>query len=312
MTGRSGAHSSFILHPASLGEEVPASITAVLIARLDRLPAPLKAVVQTAAVLGHEFDVQVLDRMLAGDTAVHAKVRGAEDEAIWSALSDTRYRFRHALLRDAAYEMQVRARLRDLHARAGAAIEQTYGEVLAPHISDLVYHYGQAGDAGRERRYLALLGEQAFNVSAFREALACFARALDLALGEADPAAPAQRARLIAQLARTHLMLGDDDEAQRLYEECLGLAEAAGDQSSAAAACFELGALAYRHAAFADALAALHRSLALYRAAGDRAGEGRALNQLGGLYIELGDADTALACYEQALSLGRKHGARVS
>ena len=91
--------------------EVPASITAVLIARLDRLAAPLKAVVQMAAVLGPEFDIQVLAHMLP-DADVIANVRAAEAEMIWSANGDTRYCFRHSLLRDSAYDMQIFARLR--------------------------------------------------------------------------------------------------------------------------------------------------------------------------------------------------------
>ena len=91
--------------------EVPASITAVLIARLDRLAAPLKAVVQMAAVLGQEFDIQVLAHMLP-DADVIANVRAAEAEMIWSANGDTQYCFRHSLLRDSAYDMQIFARLR--------------------------------------------------------------------------------------------------------------------------------------------------------------------------------------------------------
>ena len=107
-------------------------------------------------------------------------MRHAKAEAIWSAAGETRYRFRHSLLRDAAHDMQVHGRLCQLHARAGAAIEQVYGEALAEQIANLAYHYGQAEDADRERQYLALLGEQAFHVSAFREAIACFERALTL------------------------------------------------------------------------------------------------------------------------------------
>jgi predicted ATPase len=217
--------------------EVPASITAVLIARLDRLAAPLKAVVQMAAVLGQEFDLQVLARMLP-DADVIASVRAVATEMIWSASGDTRYRFRHSLLRDAAYDMQVYVRLRALHARAGAVIEQIYGEALAGQIAELAYHYRQAEDTERERQYVALLGEQAFNLSAFREAMSCFERALAL-----TPEDGTRRARLTFQLARTVLLLNDHDQGRRLYEQSLTLSEAAGDQAGVAAACYELATL---------------------------------------------------------------------
>jgi predicted ATPase/class 3 adenylate cyclase len=281
--------------------EIPPSISAVLIARLDRLAAPLKAVVQMAAVLGQEFDTQVLARMRPDAADTIAYIRAAEAAMIWLAAGDTRYRFRHSLLRDAAYDMQVYARLRELHARAGAAIEQIYGEALAGQIAELAYHYGQAEDTERERQYVALLGEQAFNLSAFREAIGCFERALTL-----TPEDGTRRARLTFQLARTVLLLNDHDHGRRLYEQSLALSEAAGDQAGVAAACYELATLVTDRSAHDVALKYLARALELYQNIGDQAGQGRVLNRLGGLYIELGDADQALAAYEQALELGNR------
>jgi predicted ATPase len=273
-------------HLSPVPYEAPASITAVLIARLDRLAPPLKAVVQMAAVLGQEFDFHVLARMLPDAADAIAKIRQAEAETIWSASGDTRYRFRHSLLRDAAYDMQVYARLRELHARAGAAIEQIYGEALAGQIADLAYHYGQAEDTERERQYVALLGEQAFNLSDFREAITCFERALAL-----TPEDGTRRARLTFQLARTVLLLA--------------LSEAAGDQAGVAAACYELATLVADRSASGAALSYLTRALDIYRDMCDQAGQGRVLNRLGGLFIQLGEEEQALAAYEQALGLGQ-------
>src|SRR5207237_7934605 len=87
--------------------EVPTSINSVLIARLDRLTAHVKAVVQTASVLGQEFEVHILSEMLRNDDTLLEKVKQVESQAIWSALNELRYLFRHALLRDAAYDMQL-------------------------------------------------------------------------------------------------------------------------------------------------------------------------------------------------------------
>jgi class 3 adenylate cyclase/tetratricopeptide (TPR) repeat protein len=289
------------IQSARSSSEVPASITAVLIARLDRLAAPLKAVVQVAAVLGQEFDTQVLARMLPDAADTITNVRLAEAETIWSAAGDTRYRFRHALLRDAAYDMQVYARLRELHARAGAAIEQIYGEALAGQIAELAYHYGQAEYTERERQYVALLGEQAFNLSAFREAITCFERALAL-----TPEDGIRRARLTFQLARTMLLLNDHDQGRWLYQQSLALSEAAGDHAGVAAVCYELATLSASDAA----LSYLTRALELYRDIGELAGQGRVLNRLGGIFIELGDAEQALAAYEQAIELGQGNRAR--
>ncbi|MEM7118117.1 MAG: AAA family ATPase, partial [Chloroflexota bacterium] len=99
-----------LLEPSTAGvvaktavSDLPDTIQAILIARIDRLSQAVREVVQTAAVLGREFDVQVLSAMLQGEATVSEKIKTAESAAIWSALSELRYLFRHALLRDAAY-----------------------------------------------------------------------------------------------------------------------------------------------------------------------------------------------------------------
>lgn len=157
---------------------VPNSITAVLVARLDRLFAHLKSIVQTAAVLGREFEVNILSQMLRND--VSGEVRQAESEGIWDALTAIRYLFRHTLLRDAAYEMQLESRLRELHALAAQAIEQVYANDLTPHYADLAYHYGRAENHAQERYYARLAGEQAAARFANDEALRFLGRALEL------------------------------------------------------------------------------------------------------------------------------------
>jgi predicted ATPase len=166
--------------PAQEVPQVPSSISAVLIARLDRLVTEVRMVVYTATVLGHEFEVRVLSAMLKNDAELLTKVQRAETEAIWSPLDEIRYIFRHALLRDAAYDMQLRSRLRELHRLAEDAIEQVYAADLEPHYADLVYHANRAGDAGRETRYARLAGEQAAARFANSESIKYYSRVLEL------------------------------------------------------------------------------------------------------------------------------------
>ena len=285
-------------------DEVPASLTAVLIARLDRLPPAAKAAVQAAAVLGQEFELAVLAALGDGGAATELAAREAAAHGIWAPAGEGRYSFRHALMRDAAYQMQPHARLRELHDRAVLAIERRAGEGLAPYVADLARHAELAGDAQRQRRYLALLGEQAFNLSAFAEAAACYERALALAPGEAT----AEQGRLLARLARARAFLGDAEGAGRLYEQGLALAEAAGDRRLSADSSYELGALAQRAGALGRARPLLEGALAAYTALDDRAAQARTLNRLGALLIELDDAEGALKCYQRALDLGRRRG----
>ncbi|MBN1889186.1 MAG: AAA family ATPase, partial [Thermoflexales bacterium] len=142
---------------------LPSDVRAIFTARLDRLTGAVKDVVQTAAVLGREFELRVLAQMLRDDAALPDKVRSAEEEAIWSALSQVRYIFKHALLRDAAYEMQLRARRRELHQLAAQALERLYADDLTPHYGAIAYHYEAACRLG-----LAAVRDQA--IAALRQA----------------------------------------------------------------------------------------------------------------------------------------------
>lgn len=174
-----------------LPAELPANIQAVLLARLDRLNGEVKAVVQTAAVLGREFEVQVLSAMLRGDEGLPEKMHRAEEETIWSALNELRYLFRHALLRDAAYEMQLRSRLRDLHALAAESLQQVYAADLSPHYADLAYHCDRAENSPEALRWYRLAGEWADERYANEDAHLCYSRALALSgeLGQASVSA---------------------------------------------------------------------------------------------------------------------------
>ena len=161
-------------------DEVPSNINAVLIARLDRLTAEVKHVVQTAAVLGREFELLILGHMLQNDAQLTNKVKTAEQAQIWATLNNIRYIFKHALLRDSAYDMQLRARLRKLHGLAGKAIKDAHNADLVPHYADLAYHYDQADMFNEAARWYRLAGLQASSRFANEEALAYLNRALKL------------------------------------------------------------------------------------------------------------------------------------
>jgi hypothetical protein len=94
---------------------LPGDIRALLVARLDQLAREVKEIVQTASVLGREFEIQMLAQMLHEEENVHECIAEAEKAAIWAPLNEIRYIFSHGLLRDAAYAMQMEARRRGLH-----------------------------------------------------------------------------------------------------------------------------------------------------------------------------------------------------
>jgi predicted ATPase/class 3 adenylate cyclase len=165
---------------------LPADVGVLLVARLDRLMQEVKNVVQTAAILGREFEVNLLACMLdeKNPAKVPPEIAAAEREAIWSAVSEMRYIFKHTLMREAAYQMQLHNRRQELHAQAFMAYERLYRDSLPNHYGELAYHADQAGLADKAVHYLDLAGQAARN--AFQNSLAAsyFTRALDLVPGE--------------------------------------------------------------------------------------------------------------------------------
>jgi tetratricopeptide (TPR) repeat protein len=157
---------------------LPGDIRALLVARLDQLVHEVKESVQTASVLGREFETRVLSEMLQEHTNIPTYLAEAEKAAIWAPLNEIRYIFSHGLLRDAAYEMQMRARRRELHALAVQALESLYPDDLAPRWVELAYHaeYGELPE--KAQNYFSLAGKSASDLYQNQQAIDYYTRAL--------------------------------------------------------------------------------------------------------------------------------------
>lgn len=182
---------------------LPNSINAILIARIDRLSQRVKEVVQTAAVLGIEFEVDILSRML--QTNISHEIEQAEIYQIWTAFGRLRYIFKHLMLREAAYDMQLRQQLRNLHRVAASAYEQLHHTDLTPHYATLAYHYKYAQDLVQERKYARLAGEAASQKGNQQEAIAYFSQALALTPDD-------EKYELLLLREEAYHLLGDRDK----------------------------------------------------------------------------------------------------
>ena len=149
---------------------VPATLKDLLMARLDRLGGA-REVAQIAAVIGRQFSFALLE-------AVAGK-NNDELEACWqssslrelcfprSAALSASFNFKHALVRDAAYESLLLMRRREWHGRVAQALEQLFGDVAANEPELLAYHFGEAGLAALACNYRMRAGDQAVSRSAY-------------------------------------------------------------------------------------------------------------------------------------------------
>lgn len=160
---------------------LPTDVRSLLVARIDQLPAALKTMAQVASVLGREFDAAVLAAMLPSPRGLETTLAVGVDNGLWYPIENQRYLFHHALLRNAAYDMQLTIRRRDLHALAANALAADDDSLSASRLAEIAYHYDHADDDKAAGRYYSRAGERAAKDYFNEEAVAYYSRALELA-----------------------------------------------------------------------------------------------------------------------------------
>ena len=162
--------------------QVPATVQAVLAARIDRLPPGDKALLQTASVVGKDVPFALLQAIAEpAEDELHAAIgRLQAAEFLYEAgiFPDLEYTFKHALTHDVAYGSLLQDRRRTLHRQIVETIERLYPDRLAEHVERLAHHAFRGEAWEKAVTYLRQAGAKAFARSANREALAYFEQAL--------------------------------------------------------------------------------------------------------------------------------------
>ena len=181
--GASGAR--YLAGPLA-GIEVPTSVHAVLAARIDRLPAERKALLETAAVIGKDVPVALLERVCALEPerlrCELTELQRAEFLYELRLFPEHIYTFKHPITTEVAYRGLLRERRRALHAKIMAGIEALHADRLADHAEDLSHHALRGEIWDKALAHSRTAGLRALERSAARSAVAAFEQALD-ALG---------------------------------------------------------------------------------------------------------------------------------
>jgi class 3 adenylate cyclase/tetratricopeptide (TPR) repeat protein len=214
---------------------VPASVQALLAARIDRLPPKDKRLLQTAAVIGTEVPWPLLLAMAdmpeaALDRSL-AQLHGAEFLYETSLFPERAYSFKHALTHEVAYGSLLHEHRRALHARIVEASETLYGECLSDQVERLAYHALQGEVWEKALRYCRQAGARALARSANQEAVTCFEAALTaLQHLPNNSERRTQAIDLRFALRQALLRLGVYVRILPLLKEAIALAEASHDQ----------------------------------------------------------------------------------
>jgi predicted ATPase len=165
------------------GAQVPATVQAVLVARIDRLPSEEKRLLQSAAVVGKDVPFLLLQAVM--DQPEEELRRGLAQlqsaEFLYEAnlFPELEYTFKHALTYEVAYGSVLQERRRFLHIRIVEAIERLYPERLSEHFELLAHHAARGEMWEKAVEYLHQAGKKAAGRSANPEAITCFEQALE-------------------------------------------------------------------------------------------------------------------------------------
>jgi hypothetical protein len=180
---------------ASLGRSIPDSLQASLTARLDAVGSAREAA-QLGACLGREFRYDVLDAVWQKDPAL---LRAHVDRLVVSGLVFPRralretYLFKHALIRDSAYQSLLSSRRHELHGRIADALVEHFPEIAQSQPELLAHHYGEAKQLEPAVDFLHRAGLRERERFAHVEAVAHLHAALELLAKLPD--APENRSR---------------------------------------------------------------------------------------------------------------------
>jgi len=230
-----GDRGAYRLVKAPTSVQVPATVQAVLAARIDRLPLEEKRLLQAAAVIGEEVPFSLLQAI--GDRSDEELHRGLAHlqaaEFLYEArlFPELEYTFKHALTYQVAYENLVQDRRRALHARIVEALEALHAGRLTEQVERLAYHAVRGELWDKAVTYLHQAGTRAFARSAHREAVSCHEQALAaLTHVPKTPTTLAQAVDLRLGLRNSLFPLGEVEAGLRQLREAEPIAQALDDQ----------------------------------------------------------------------------------
>ncbi|KZS62899.1 hypothetical protein A4G28_06235 [Mycobacterium ostraviense] len=203
---------------------IPRGVREVVSHRFEALPAETLKLLSTAAVIGREFDLQILTRISGLEAnAVLAQLQPALDETIVRPCigEPGGYVFAHGATRDALYDDLPALHRCQLHIAVGEALEQVYEERIESHLSQIAYHFAKAaprGDIAKAADYAWWAAERAVATYAYEDAVSLYETSLRLfdSLSEVEPR---RRCDLLLALGDANWRAGEAEHARATFGE---------------------------------------------------------------------------------------------
>jgi tetratricopeptide (TPR) repeat protein len=294
-----GAPGAYRLAQALPTIQVPATVQAVLAARIDRLPPEEKRLLQTAAVIGTEVPLPLLQAIVDLPEADLyrdlAHLQAAEFLYETRLFPEPEYTFKHALTHEVAYGSLLLERRRVLHARIVEALEAPAAELLTDQVERLAHHALRGEMWDRALLYCQQAGTRAADRSAYREAVVSFEQALGALQHLPESRQTLERAiELRFDLRNVLLPLGDRGRIFDRLHEAETFAQVLGDRQRLVQVAVYMTEYFRGVRDLDHAIESGQRALALAAAHGDVGLQVMANFYGGSVYYDLGDYRQAM------------------
>jgi tetratricopeptide (TPR) repeat protein len=290
--------------------QMPATMQAILAARIDRLSPELKRLLQAASVIGKDVPVALLESIaeMTGDELRGALAALQTAEFLYETrlFPDLEYTFKHALTHEMAYGGVLQDRKRALHAAVVEALERLHADRLGEQVEVLAHHATRGGLTDKAVHYLRLAGERAVGRSASREAVEYFQAALDILAGQPEtPGTLSTALDLHVALgpALIHLKSAGSPEVAGVYARAQTLVERLGDTSRRFPVLWGLWFIDYTCGRYAAAREKGERLLEDAGAGDDSGRLVEAHHSLWPTLLAMGDARAAVPHMERGIAL---------
>jgi predicted ATPase/class 3 adenylate cyclase len=206
--------------------DVPDTIQSVILARVDRLQAEAKYVLQCASVIGRLFKYRLLEHLAQQERNLNRYLSEFEERDLVypeHTIPELEYAFKHALTQEATYQGILERKKMEFHHQVGEGIETLYRERLEEYYGELAYHYARSADKEKAVDYLIKAGDRCKQLYANQDAIRYFNDALSMLdeLGETNEH-EMQRLKTLESLGDVYNTIGKHEDAIAYFEKALG------------------------------------------------------------------------------------------
>lgn len=307
LVGERGAY-RLVQAPDAL--QVPATVQAIIAARIDRLDPQEKRLLQAAAVVGTHVPFALLRAIVEVDEEMLrrclAQLQTAEFVYEAQLFPDLEYAFKHALTHEVAYGSVLQDRRRSLHAATVKAIERLYSDRLAEQVELLAHHALRGRLLAKAVQYLRQAGDKAVARSANREAVGFFEQALAL-LDELPETAQTLSETLDLRIALGPALIGvkgaPSQEVEASYTRAHDLVDRLGDVARRFPVLWGLWYVKYTRGEYPEAVKAGKQLLAAAQKCDDTGQLLEAHHSIWPVLSAMGEHKETLAHIERGITL---------